>query len=52
MNSIMRVFTTMTDIPQEEIRLGLHSPQYAMFLFQFSDYDEYHRTPREKESVL
>ena len=52
MNSITRVFTTMTDIPPEEIRQGLHSPQYAMFLFQFSDYDEYNRTPREKETVL
>jgi hypothetical protein len=52
MNSITRVFTTMTDIPQEEVRQGLHSPQYAMFLFQFSDYDEDNRTPRKKESVL
>jgi coenzyme F420-reducing hydrogenase gamma subunit len=52
MNSITRVFTTMTDVPPEEIRQGLQSPQYAMFLFQFSDYDEYNRTPREKEAVL
>jgi F420-non-reducing hydrogenase small subunit len=52
MNSITRVFTTLTDIPPEEIRQVLHSPQYAMFLFQFSDYDEYNRAPREKETVL
>jgi hypothetical protein len=52
MNSITRVFTTMTDIPEEEVRQGLQSAQYAMFLFQFSDYDEYNRTPREKETVL
>jgi hypothetical protein len=52
MNSITRVFTTMTDIPEEEVRRGLHSPQYAMFIFQFSDYDEDNRTPRRKESVL
>jgi F420-non-reducing hydrogenase small subunit len=52
MNSITRVFTTMTDIPIEELTKGLRSPQYAMFLFQFSDYDEYNRTPRQKETVL
>ncbi len=42
----------MTDIPPEEITEGLHSAQYAMFLFQFSDYDEYDRAPRLKEAVL
>ena len=36
--SIQRVFTSMTDVPSEEIEVGLHSPQLAMFLFQFSDY--------------
>ena len=36
--SIQRVFTSMTDVPPEEIEVGLHSPQLAMFLFQFSDY--------------
>ena len=52
LNAITRVFTSMTDIPQEEIEAGLHSPQYAMFLFQFSDYDEYTHAPRAKEKVL
>lgn len=52
MNSIVKVFTTMTDIPPEEIRKGLHSPQYSMFLFQFSDYDEDNRAPRAKETVV
>lgn len=52
MNSIIKVFTTMTDIPPEEIRGGLHSPQYSMFLFQFSDYDEDNRIPRSKETVV
>jgi hypothetical protein len=52
MSSIVKVFTTMTDIPPEEITKGLHSAQYAMFLFQFSDYDEYNRQPRSKEAVL
>jgi F420-non-reducing hydrogenase small subunit len=40
LTSIQRVFTAMTDIPTEEIEAELHSPQLAMFLFQFSDYDE------------
>jgi F420-non-reducing hydrogenase small subunit len=52
MSSIVKVFTTMTDIPPEEITEGLHSAQYAMFLFQFSDYDEYNHAPRAKEAVL
>jgi F420-non-reducing hydrogenase small subunit len=50
--SITRVFTNMTDIPQAEIEAALRSPQYAMFLFQFSDYDEYHRAPHPKDKVL
>lgn len=50
--SITKVFTTMTDIPPAEIQQGLQSPQYAMFLFQFSDYDEYNRDPRPKEKIL
>jgi len=50
--SITKVFTNMTDIPAEEIDAALHSPQYAMFVFQFSDYDEYNRSPRPKEKVL
>jgi F420-non-reducing hydrogenase small subunit len=47
--SILKVFTNMTDIPAEEVDAALHSPQYAMFLFQFSDYAEdgaFH--PKEK----
>ncbi len=50
--SIQRVFTTMTDIPPEEIQAALHSPQLALFLFQFSDYDEAGRPPRPREKVL
>jgi F420-non-reducing hydrogenase small subunit len=56
-NSIQRVFTGMTDIPPAEIEAELHSPQLAMFLFQFSDYaDETNRgqvkPPRPKEKML
>ncbi len=36
--AIQRVFTGMTDIPADEIDAYLHSPQLALFLFQFSDY--------------
>lgn len=49
--SILKVFTNMTDIPAEEIDAALHSSQYAMFLFQFSDYAEDH-TFHPKEKVL
>ena len=52
LRSIQRVFTAMTDIPLEEIEAALHSPQLALFLFQFSDYDEAGRPPRPKEKVL
>ena len=57
-NAIKRVFTGMTDIPAEEIDLELHSPQLALFLFQFSDYAESvnpadpARPPRSKDKVL
>jgi F420-non-reducing hydrogenase small subunit len=52
LNSILRVFTNMTDIPVEELEVALRSPQLAMFLFQFSDYDETHHKPRPREKVL
>jgi F420-non-reducing hydrogenase small subunit len=55
--SIQRVFTSMTDVPPAEIEAGLHSPQLAMFLFQFSDYTgdpsaQDAKPPRPKEKVL
>jgi F420-non-reducing hydrogenase small subunit len=51
-DSIQRVFTGMTDIPPDEIDRELHSPQLALFLFQFSDYAETGKPPRPKEKVL
>lgn len=51
-NSIQRVFTAMTDISSAEIEAGLHSPQLALFLFQFSDYQGRTRPVRPKEKVL
>ncbi len=55
--AILRVFTSMTDIPPAEIEAELHSPQLAMFLFQFSDYAEDYfsgkeKPPRMKEKVI
>jgi F420-non-reducing hydrogenase small subunit len=50
--SIEKVFGAMTDIPVEEVRKGLRSPQLALFLFQFSDYSGIGRPPRPREKVL
>jgi F420-non-reducing hydrogenase small subunit len=47
-----RVFERLTDIPPEEIRAALHSPQLSLFLFQFTDYMDGGRPPRPKEKVL
>ncbi len=51
-NAIQRVFTSMTDIPFTEIETGLHSPQLALFLFQFSDFQGQTRPIRPKEKFL
>jgi F420-non-reducing hydrogenase small subunit len=56
-NAIQRVFTSMTDIPPEEIEGALQSTQLAMFLFQFSDYtgepsSENKKPFRPKEKIL
>jgi F420-non-reducing hydrogenase small subunit len=51
-SSIQRVFKALTDIPPEEVEAALRSPQYALFLFQFSDYAASGRPPRPKEKVL
>jgi F420-non-reducing hydrogenase small subunit len=50
--SIQRVFEAMTDIPAEELNEALRSPQLALFIFQFSDYADDDRPPRQKEKVL
>ena len=52
LESIKRVFTAMTDIPEEELDQALRSPQLALFLFQFSDYAATELPPRPKEKVL
>jgi F420-non-reducing hydrogenase small subunit len=49
---VQNVFERMTDIPPEEIREALHSPQLSLFLFQFTDYSEGGRPPRPKDKVL
>jgi F420-non-reducing hydrogenase small subunit len=50
--SIRRVFTHMTDIPEEEIEAALRSPQLSLFLFQFADYAEAGQAPRHKDQVV
>jgi F420-non-reducing hydrogenase small subunit len=57
LNSIKRVFASLTDIPEEELDTALRSPQLALFLFQFSDYARgagaaEDRPPRPKEKLL
>jgi len=49
---VQNVFERMTDIPPEEIKEALHSPQLSLFLFQFTDYSEGGRPPRPKDKVL
>jgi F420-non-reducing hydrogenase small subunit len=51
-NSIQRVFSHMTDIPDSEIQEALSSPQLSMFLFQFADYADVGQSPRDKEKVV
>jgi F420-non-reducing hydrogenase small subunit len=55
-SSIKRVLLGLTDVPEDEIEAGLRSPQLALFLFQFSDYEPPGHgsiTPRrKKENVL
>jgi F420-non-reducing hydrogenase small subunit len=50
--SIRRVFASMTDIPVAELDVALRSPQLALFLFQFADYEGSGRPPRPKEKVV
>jgi F420-non-reducing hydrogenase small subunit len=52
LESIQRVFASLTDIPAQEIAAALLSPQMALFLFQFSDYAGSDRPLRPKEKVL
>jgi len=52
LENIQRVFAALTDIPADEIREALLSPQLALFLFQFSDYAGTDSPPRPKEKVL
>ncbi len=44
--AIRRVFESMTDVPVEEIDEALRSPQLALFLFQFADYEREERPAR------
>ncbi len=52
LQSIQRIFETLTDIPAEQVNQGLRSPQLSLFLFQFSDYDGTTRPIRPKEKMI
>ena len=52
LNAIRRIFSRMTEIPEEEIEGALRSPQLALFLFQFADYAGTGQKPRHKEQVV
>jgi len=52
LQSIQRIFETLTDVPAEEVNEGLRSPQLSLFLFQFSDYDGTIRPIRPKEKMI
>lgn len=52
LQSIQRIFEILTDIPAEEVNEGLRSPQLALFLFQFSDYDGTTRPIRPKGKMI
>lgn len=51
-SSIHRVFSHMTDIPDEEIDAALRSPQLSLFLFQFADYAGAGQISRDKDKVV
>jgi len=52
LNSIRRIFSRMTEIPEEELEAALRSPQLSLFLFQFADYADTGQVPRQKEQVV
>jgi F420-non-reducing hydrogenase small subunit len=52
LKSIRRIFSHMTDVPDEEIDAALRSPQLSLFLFQFADYLDMDQSPRQKEQVV
>jgi F420-non-reducing hydrogenase small subunit len=52
LNAIRRIFSRMTEIPEEEIEVALRSPQLSLFLFQFADYAGAGQAPRHKEQVV
>ncbi len=52
LESIQRVFESLTNVAADELREALVSPQLALFLFQFSDYSAPGKVPRPKEKIL
>ncbi|NLG40780.1 MAG: hypothetical protein GX544_03675 [Chloroflexi bacterium] len=53
LDNLRRVFTRMTDIPEEEINEALESPWLSLFLDQFTDYTQDESLPlRTKEKMI
>ena len=52
LNSMMKVFSHMTDVPDEDINAAFRSPQISLFIFQFADYLGMGQKPRQKEKVV
>lgn len=52
LNAIRRIFSRMTEVPEEEIESALRSPQLSLFLFQFADYAGAGQAPRQKEQMV
>lgn len=50
--SLINIFSRMTDIDSKVISEALKSPHFALFLFQFSDYSDTEVETRPKEKVL
>lgn len=53
LDNLRRVFTRMTDIPEDEINEALESPWLSLFLDQFTDYTQDESLPlRTKEKMI
>jgi F420-non-reducing hydrogenase small subunit len=52
LKSVQRIFSHMTDVPDEEIDAALRSPQLSLFMFQFVDTLGREQKPRNKEQMV
>ena len=53
LDNLRKVFTRMTDIPEEDINEALESPWLSLFLDQFTDYTQDETLPtRTKDKFI